>query len=139
VSLVKLTTCICHRVPTRRFASDICCGVNIPALIFLSSGQAWSGQNALPHMDIYMDRLPMSYIEYTDKGLSVVSTLLSISWFPGCYHLRAGWASIGNKRGCVRKGCSRCDPSRTNKGKKKKKNFFYINLLSTSTLFFVLF
>jgi hypothetical protein len=74
----------------------------------------------LPYEYIYMDRLLMSYIEYTDKGLSVVSTLLSISWFPGFYYLRAGWASIGNKRGCVKKGWSRCDPSKTNKGKKLK-------------------
>jgi hypothetical protein len=73
-----------------------------------------------PYGYIYMDRLPMSYIEYTDKGLSVVSTLLSVSWFLGCYYLRAGWASIGNKRGGVKKGSSRCDPSKTNKRKKMK-------------------
>jgi hypothetical protein len=68
-----------------------------------------------------MDRSPMSYIEYTDRGLSVVSTLLSVSWFPGYYYyLGAGWVSIGNKRGCVKKGCSRCDPSKTNKVKNTK-------------------
>jgi hypothetical protein len=58
------------------------------------------------------------YVEYTDKGLSLVSTLLSVSWFPDDFYLRTARAWIGNRRRYVKKGCSRCDPYRTNKGKK---------------------
>jgi hypothetical protein len=36
------------------------------------------------------------------------------------FYLRAARASIGNKRRYVKKGGSRCDPSKTNKGKEWK-------------------